>query len=97
MNNLKNFNNVYANLSESAYNTRPKNFPPFAKNKEYKVIDYSQDITYKNSEGEVSFTQGGTNLPNNGIVYLQPDPTVHEVDVKTNLQIPNPNGGYHTE
>jgi hypothetical protein len=41
--------------------------------------------------------KGGTNLPNNGVVYLQPDKILKTVEVKTNLQVPNPNGGYHTE
>jgi len=27
MSNLENFNNIYANLSESSYNNRPVNFP----------------------------------------------------------------------
>ena len=26
--NLENFNNMYANLAQSAYNGHPKNFPP---------------------------------------------------------------------
>ena len=34
--NLKNFNNMYANLAESSYNGRPKNFPPYSANKKFK-------------------------------------------------------------
>ena len=51
MNNLENFNCIYASLSESSYNGRPLD-----------VIDEKGDRT-----------KGGQNLPNSGIVYLQPD------------------------
>ena len=89
MSNLKNFNNIYANLAESAYNTRPKNFPPFAKNREFKEINYSQDETYR---GEL--TKGGKNLPNKGVVYLQPDKTLHAEPIKSTYSVPKVNGGY---
>ncbi|MCJ1995231.1 alpha/beta hydrolase [Lactococcus piscium] len=95
MSNLVNFNNLYANLAESAYNNRPKNFP--SKNNKLKesYIDYAQD--HINKKTKLVETKGGTHLPNNGIVYLQPDKTLHTEEVKTTLQVPNPNGGYHKE
>jgi hypothetical protein len=92
MSNLTNFNNLYANLAESAYNSRPNNFPRKAQSKKPEAIDFSKDAEYN---GKI--TQGGTNLPNNGIVYLQPDKTLHTVEVTTDLTVPNPNGGYHTD
>jgi hypothetical protein len=75
---------MYANLAESAYNKRPLNFPQYQKNSIWKKIDYSQDTLYKTNSGEASFTKGGTNLPNDGIVYLQPD----LVDKTMSIQVP---------
>ncbi|MDG4967551.1 alpha/beta hydrolase, partial [Lactococcus lactis] len=94
MSNLENFNNIYANLAESAYNGRPKNFPPYAEKKTETPFNYSESASNKKGEVQV---RGGTNLPNDGVVYLQPDKTVHIEKVRTNLQVPNPNGGYHTD
>ncbi|MDR0299941.1 MAG: hypothetical protein LBI13_07705 [Streptococcaceae bacterium] len=95
MSNLQNFNNIYADLAESAYNGRPKNFPPYSNLKISKQIDFSQNAIEPKTKKVL--VQGGTNLPNNGIVYLQPDKTLHTVEVKTDLTVPNPNGGYHTD
>lgn len=104
MSNLENFNNIFANLAESAYNKRPNNFPYDELKKEYKgKIDDGESIDFNFSEDYVDKktnkveVKGGTNLPNNGVVYLQPDKILKTVEVKTNLQVPNPNGGYHTE
>ncbi|MCJ1978172.1 hypothetical protein [Pseudolactococcus paracarnosus] len=94
MSNLDNFNNIYANLAESAYNNRPNNFPPYSKKITETPLNYSNDSLNKKGEVQV---HGGTHLPNNGIVYLQPDKTLHTEEVKTTLQVPNPNGGYHKE
>lgn len=94
MSNLENFNNIYANLAESAYNGRPKNFPTKANAKKEKYINYSENALNKKGEVQV---RGGTNLPNNGVVYLQPDKTLHTEKVTTDLRVPNPNGGFHTE
>ena len=56
--------------------------------------DYSNNVIDKNEKGKItSITTGGSNLPNDGIVYLQPDKTLHAENVSTNIQIPNPNGG----
>lgn len=59
--------------------------------------DFSVNTTYRHNSGEVSITTGGTNLSNNGIIYLQPDKTLYAENVSTNIQKPNPNGGYHQE
>lgn len=67
MSNLENLNNIYANLAESAYNGRPKNFPTKANTKKEKYINYSKDAL--NNKGKIQI-HGGTNLPNNGVVYL---------------------------
>ncbi|MDR0299593.1 MAG: hypothetical protein LBI13_05870 [Streptococcaceae bacterium] len=84
MSNLKSYSNIFADLSQSAYRGRPLSFPKNQQNESEVKFDYSAKL-------------GGTNLPNNGIVYLQPDKTLHTVEVKTDLTIPNPNGGYHTD
>lgn len=95
MSNLENFNNLYANLAESAYNDRPNNFPELSNMRKEQKIDFSKH--YVNRKTKLVETKGGTHLPNNGIVYLQPDKTLHTEEVKTTLQVPNPNGGYHKE
>ncbi|MDR2834079.1 MAG: lipase family protein [Streptococcaceae bacterium] len=95
MNNLQNFNNIYANIAESSYNSRPKNFPLYSVNKKEKYLNFSENaISEKTGEIQV---KAGKNLPNNGIAYLQPDLTLHDEPIKTTLTIPNPNGGYHNE
>lgn len=70
MSNLDNFNNIYANLAESAYNNRPNNFPPYSKKITETPLNYSNDSLNKKGEVQV---HGGTHLPNKGIVYLQPE------------------------
>lgn len=79
--NLKNFDNFYANLAQSAYRGRPNLFPYERLTKAEKEIldsggslpfDFSQDVVY-----EKEITPGGKNLPNDGKVYLQPDPDLH--------------------
>ena len=106
MSDLPNFNNIYANLAESAYTGRPNNFPPGSYREKEKFYDYSTDSTYKHKSGEVSFTKGGTNLPEGldvdgnkkeGIVYLQPDPTLKITDKTITTQVPKINGGYETQ
>lgn len=98
MSNLENFNNIFANLAESAYNRRPLNFPIYVNSGNSELINYAENGMIKNKKGQItSITTGGTNLPNDGIVYLQPDKTLHAENVSTNIQIPNPNGGYHQE
>ncbi|AUW96125.1 hypothetical protein [Streptococcus pluranimalium] len=90
--NLETFDNIYSSLAESAYTgNRPNSFPKKLKNKSIK-FNFSKDI--KNG---AQTTQGGSNLPNDGVVYLQPDKSLTTVEETTSLQVPNPNGGYHTE
>ncbi|MBZ2116310.1 cutinase family protein [Streptococcus gordonii] len=99
--NLKTFDNLYADLAQSAYHGRPIRFPYESQLKDNKKIldnggslefDFSQDVVY-----EKEITPGGKNLPHNGKVYLQPDPDLHTVEQTMDLQVPNPNGGYHKE
>lgn len=76
MSNLKNFNNIYANIAESAYLRRPKSFQKKGDDDtEGKIIDYSKDVA---TEGDLlaTTTIGGVNLPNGGIVHLQSDAPV---------------------
>ena len=77
--NLKSFDNIYASLAESAYRDRPTNFAfgqlnrdqqnRLKKNKSV-LFDFSKDA--KDNKGQVT-QGGGTDLPNQGKVYLQPD------------------------
>ena len=77
--NLKSFDNIYASLAESAYRDRPTNFAfgqlnrdqqnRLKKNKSV-LFDFSKDA--KDNKSQVT-QGGGTNLPNQGKVYLQPD------------------------
>ncbi|NQL66430.1 hypothetical protein HO447_07240, partial [Streptococcus suis] len=39
---------------------------------------------------------GGQNLPNDGVVYLQPDPTLRSVPKTTDIALPQINGGYQS-
>ena len=90
--NLKTFDNFYADLAQSAYSGRPNNFPPKNNSTKVKTIVFSKDIFYDDET-----TSGGKNLPHNGKVYLQPDPDLHSEGETMDLQVPNPNGGYHKE
>ena len=77
--NLKSFDNIYASLAESAYRDRPTNFAfgqlnrdqqnRLKKNKSV-LFDFSKDA--KDNKGQVT-QGGGTDLPNQGKVYLQAD------------------------
>ena len=68
--NLKSFDDIYSSIAESAYKDRPNSFPKlFNKNKSTE-IDYSK--SKKDNEGQIT-KGGGTDLPNGGKVYLQPD------------------------
>ncbi|MFC4652453.1 Mbeg1-like protein [Lactococcus nasutitermitis] len=76
MSNLQDFNNIYADLAESAYTgKRPNNFPPKSNKNTSQYFNFSKPVT-KNIGTEkkpvYQTTQGGTTLPNKGVVYLQP-------------------------
>lgn len=105
--NLKTFDNFYADLAQSAYTGRPVKFP-YESQKKYDrdeldsgqslEFDFSKDAEFYNKiTKKVEITPGGKNLPHNGKVYLQPDPDLHTVEETMDLQVPNPNGGYHKE
>lgn len=77
--NLKSFDNLYASLAESAYRYRPNKFPYEQLDpKIQKTLDSGKSVEFnfstdgKDSEGQVTHG-GGTDLPNGGKVYLQPD------------------------
>ncbi len=89
MSDLENFNNIHANLSESAYNDRPDSFLKYSGSKNSEIINYSEDVLKTNKQREIlSFTKGGTNLPNDGIVYLQLDPTIKTTVTPKTYQTP---------
>ena len=77
--NLKNFNNIYASLAESAYRDRPNKFPYEQLDPESrKTLDSGKSIEFDFSkdakDNKDQVTQGGgTNLTNQGKVFLQPD------------------------
>lgn len=109
--NLKNFDNFYADLAQSAYTGRPSNFPYDSQSDSDKMLldsgqslyfNFSQDAKfYNNDTKEWEVTPGGKNFDQddkiNGKVYLQPDPDLHTVEETMDLQVPSPNGGYHKE
>ena len=77
--NLKSFDNLYASLAESAYRYRPKKFPYEQLNESKKnrlnsgkSVGFNFSTDGKDSEGQIT-KGGGTDLPNGGKVYLQPD------------------------
>ena len=76
---LKSFDNLYASLAESAYRDRPNKFPyeqldPESRKKfdSGKSIEFNFSIDAKDKDGQIT-KGGGTDLPNGGNVYLQPD------------------------
>lgn len=109
--NLKNFDNFYADLAQSAYTGRPSNFPYDSQSDSDKMLldsgqslyfNFSQDAKFYNKDTEEwEVTPGGKNFNQddkiNGKVYLQPDPDLHTVEETMDLQVPSPNGGYHKE
>ena len=68
--NLKNFDNIYSSIAESAYTDRPNSFPELYNSKQFTEVDYSKNK--KDKDGQLT-KGGGTDLPNQGKVYLQPD------------------------
>ena len=88
MSDLFNCNNMHANLSESVHNDRPNNFPPNSHKNKEQIYDFSTDSVYKHRSGEVSSTKGGTNLPNDGIVYLQSNSTIKTTVTPETYQTP---------
>ena len=77
--NLNGFENLYASLAESAYRDRPNRFPyeqlsELKKNRlnSGKSVGFNFSIDAKDKDGQIT-KGGGTDLPNGGKVYLQPD------------------------
>ena len=74
MSNLNNFNNIYLNLSQSAYEDRPLSFFKALKDKvliedeEFALRDFSKD--YQEEGVNIG---GGKHLPNDGILYVHKD------------------------
>ncbi|WP_288622843.1 hypothetical protein [uncultured Streptococcus sp.] len=77
MSNLQSFDNIFANLSESAYTNRPLNFPTKENSNNIESFNFSDDVKFKGQA-----IRGGKNLPNDGKVYLQPDRTGKLTDKK---------------
>ncbi|HGI2158919.1 TPA: hypothetical protein ACJRXO_001437 [Streptococcus agalactiae] len=62
------------------------------KNGESVKFNFSKDV----KKGK-KVIEGGQNLPNDGIVYLQPDKSLKSIDEKVEVRVPDVNGGYHSE
>ena len=41
--NLKNFDNIYSSIAESAYTDRPNSFPELYNSKQFTEVDYSKN------------------------------------------------------
>ena len=80
MTNLRTFNNLYIDLSQSAYEDRPYSFyHRLLYTDDYADMDFS--LTY---DEQTETIVGGKNLPNNGIVYVHKDKTVQtEIEMKS--------------
>lgn len=85
MSNVNNFNNLYLDLSQSAYEDRPHSF--------YQIL--IDTLKNNNDTGEVNYSKdykinretifGGKNLPNEGIVYVHKDKTIQTVIEMTSV------------
>lgn len=91
--NTETFDNIYADLAQGAYNSRPNSFPELVETDSATEVKFSQPA--EDNKGQI--TQGGSNLPNDGIVYLQPDKSLKSIDENVKVRVPDVNGGYHTE
>ena len=79
MTNLKSFNNIYLDLSQSSYGDRPFSF--------YKaLVDVQDDVApmdySKNYDSGKETIVGGKNLPNDGVLYVYKDKTVKTVQLE---------------
>jgi hypothetical protein len=93
LSNLQDFNNLFADLASSAYFHRPNSYPSYSFGKNTsKPYDYSKSARSDDASHEL--TLGGTNLPHDGIVNLQRDPSLHTVEVTGTHQTPQENGGF---
>ena len=91
------FDNPYAAMAQGTYPDQPKPFSnagPF---------DFSKDFPYKNKTipGGRHYSDNPSatdhpDWPQNGVVYLQPDPTLRSVPRTTDLTLPQMNGGYQS-
>ena len=91
--NLKNFDNFYSDLAQSAYTNRPSNFPPYNNSTDIRLFDFSRDNKFYNKDKkEWEITPGGKKLPHDGKVYLQPDPDLRDTYKVTSVPVPDTNG-----
>ena len=111
-NNLSTFDNPYATMAQGAYPRSPIQFPlDYLDPKQQQVINNNNSVPFDFSQsvkvGKKTYPGGRyysanpsatdhPDWPKNGIVYLQPDPTLKTVPIRTNITTPNPNGGYTT-
>lgn len=103
-----NFNNLYGNLAQGAYPKQPVDFPievldPMNQQRLQSGKSVPFDFSKGTTDKDGVFHPGGhfkrepnadPNLPQEGLVYLQPDPTLHTVKLHTSMTTPQVNGGY---
>lgn len=92
MNNLQNFNNLYLNLAQGAYPETPKQFPVEKLNsREQYILKSGQSLQFNFSSDAITdkgqTILGGQHLPNDGIVYLQPDVQLKAIPVQDGVTI----------
>lgn len=109
-NNFKTFDNPYAVMAQGAYPKSPRQFPinklPSEQRQilksgqsiefDFKVPVTQNGVTYpggKYYSANPSDTKH-PDWPKDGVVYLQPDPTLRSVPRTTDLTLPQMNGGY---
>ena len=111
-NNLSTFDNPYATMAQGAYPRSPIQFPlDYLDPKQQQVLNNNNSVPFDFSQsvkvGKKTYPGGrhysdnpsSTNHPDwpkNGVVYLQPDPTLRSVPRTTDLTLPQMNGGYQS-
>ena len=98
---FQNFNNLYANLAQSAYPDKPKRFPfERLSPEEQSMLKAGNAIPINFSENDTdpngTLIPGGKNLGDDAVVYLQPEPT-YTVSKTTTVRVPKANGGYEDQ
>ena len=106
------FDNPYATMAQGAYPDSPVRFPihaigdtpqaalksgnsvkyNFSASKIYKGITYPGGRHYSDNPSATDHPD----WPKNGVVYLQPDPTLRSVPRTVDLTLPQMNGGYQS-
>lgn len=87
MNDLKNFNNLFASLAHSAYEGKEYSFSEALMGDDGNIVRMDYRFPFSNQKGKI---EGGKFLANNGIVYLhraitEPYDNVFESETEQNI------------